>query len=485
MSLSNLLGTVAASVVLSSADPVVPFSNVTSIVNLLPFLDESSLGSTFEHFDPPFWSRTEGKFGGAMKGRISADSSGYISDPTISNLGNSDFTIECWIKASVEPNSGTLMGRWGTTGNRCWYISYDASGNRFRFIASLDGSASTVAINYDFDVESINLATAFDGNPHHLAVSRSGGNIYIHFDGDLASGSASSYTINSNSIWTTSTFNFFVGAYTVSSATPTNGWQEFMDEVRITIGTARYSQADFTPPSTKFGRNSTDDPNFSNVKLLLGFDSPSGFAIGGSGTNTPNLVANGQAYVGLTSLGFGRRGSVTPPYFSAESGYLFDSGDFTVEVFGANETTGWSSGQILGVRRSGSSGELSWAIVYTSTGTKFQFIYSIDGSSEVAVDFTGIIPATNTSYDLAVSRKGSTLSLYVNGVRVNTHTIGSNALYAATVTPLGVCCGMNSSISSTSTMNTSFRLKAFRLTKGAYRYNLNSYSVPTLPLAME
>ena len=130
------------------------------------------------------------------------------------------------------------------------------------------------------------------------------------------------------------------------------------------------------------------------------------------------------------------------------------------------------------------TGEVSWAIVYTGTGTKFQFIYSTDGTTEIAVDFTGTTPAINTLYDLAVSRKGNTLYLYVNGTRVNTHTIGSDTLYAATTTPLGVCCGMNAAISSASNMNTTFRLKAFRITKGAYRYNLASYAVPTLPLPM-
>lgn len=480
MSLANVLGCVAAALYIPPSDPVVNFSYVTNLTQWLPFKDESSLGSLFTHLDPPFWNATGGKFDSVIKGRTDVHSSGTIANPTVLNLSNSDFTIECWIKASAEPPSGTFLSRWGTIGNRCWYLSYDASGNRFRFIASTDGSASTVAINYDFDVESINLATAFDGNPHHLSVTRSGGVIYMHFDGDLATGTSSSYNISTTALYDSGTYPFLVGASTVSNLTPTSGWQEFLDEVRITIGSARYSQADFTPPSTKFGRNSTDDPSFSNVKLLMGFDTPQGWSVVGSAANTPVLVGNGQAYTGITADGFGRRGSVTPPYYAADSGYLLGNGDFTIELFGVVETSSWGTGQILGVRRTGTSGEVSWAITHNSTGSKFQFVYSTDGTNDITVDFTGVTPAFNTYYDLAVSRKGSSLYLYVNGTLVNTYTIGSATIYAASSTPMGIFCGMNSALSSTSLMTC--RMKAMRITKGAYRYHLSSYTVPTLPL---
>lgn len=483
MSLANLIGCVAAALYIPPADPTVAFSYVTNVTQFLTLDDESSVNSSFTHLDPPFWKVSGGKFNGGMVGRTDVHSSGTIDDPTVINLSNNDFTIECWLKASGEPASGTFLSRWGTTGNRCWYAAYDAAGNRFRFLASTDGSASTVAINYDFDVESVSLATAFDGNWHHFAVTRNSGTIRIFFDGDLATGASSSYSISTTALFDGGTYPFMIGATTVSNLTPTSGWQGEIDEVRITVGVGRYT-ADFTPPSTKFGRNSTADSNWTSVKLLAGFDTPTGWAIAGSGTNTINIVGNGSAYTGITSAGAGRRGSVTPPYYNAESGYLFGSGDFTVEIFAVSDTATWATGQMLGVRRAGTTGEISWAITYNSTGTKFQFVYSTDGTNEVTVDFTGTTPATNTEYNLAVSRKGNDLYLYVNGTRVNTHTIGSSALYAATTTPLGFMAGMNAALSSASSMNTTCRMKAFRLTKGAYRYHLSSYSVPSLPLAM-
>lgn len=482
MSLANLLGSAAAAVVLSTSDPTVPFSAVTLQSQFLTVQDESGAAMQFTHLDPPLWA-SSGRFGaGSITGRAGFHAAAKAVDPTILNLGANDFTIECFYRASAEPNSTTLLSRWGTTGNRCWYLTYEASGNRFRFIASTDGSASTVAINYDFDVESIGLAAAFDGNWHHLAVTRSSGTIRIFLDGNLATGASSSYAIGSTALFDGGTYPFLIGATTVSNLTPSGGWENGIDEVRVTVGTARYV-SNFTPPTARFGRNSTDDPNWSAVKLLAGFDTPQGLAFAGSVTPTFNMVGNGKSYEGITSDGFGRRGSVTPPYFSPDSGYLFGSGDFTVEVFGLNRPSVWSgTEQILGVRFAGAGAERSWGILYDSTAGRFQFAYSTDGTTETVVDFAGVTPAASTVYNLAVSRRGTTLHLYVNGTRVNTHTIGTATLFNASSTPLGLCCGMNAALTAAQSLSTDARLKAFRLTKGAYRYNLATYAVPTLPL---
>lgn len=483
MSLANQFGPIAAANQAMLADPTVAFSYVSQVSQFNTLQDESSNGVTFTHLDPPQYLGT-GKFDGSWQGLAYAHTSAQADDRTKVALGSSDFTIEFFFLAGAEPASTTPICKWGTAGNRCWYVTYDASGNRFRFLASTDGTTTDVQVNYDFDVETKTLANIFDGNWHHLAVYRSSGTIYIAIDGDVASGSASTAT-PANPINETGTFPFLIGAATVSNATPTASWQYPLDEIRITVGSSRYTSADFTPPSAKFPRGSGSDGSWSNVKLLCGMDTPFGVNSFGNVTTVQTMSGNGIAFTGITADGLARRGGVNPPYVAYNSNFLFDAGDFTIEVFDVINSTTWSSSvmQILGVCIAGTAGEQSWAIRYNNTKAKFEFVFSTDGSTLTAVDFDGITPTSATTYDLTVVRKGTMLYLYVNGTRVNSYTIGSASLYAPTATPLGVCAGVASTPTSfTNVLDTTCRIKAYRITKGAWRYQKATYTVPTLPL---
>ena len=119
---------------------------------------------------------------------------------------------------------------------------------------------SGIGINYIFEVLStgtvrfafytVTTLTTFNstgtltaGTFYHLAITRSGNVYRIFIDGVLDGTVTTASAINGN----VSTY-FILGKYQDSDTRYANGW---MDELRLTKGTARYT-ADFTPPAAAF-----------------------------------------------------------------------------------------------------------------------------------------------------------------------------------------------------------------------------------------
>ncbi len=82
--------------------------------------------------------------------------------------------------------------------------------------------------------------TLSDQNWHHVALSRSGSNTKLFFNG---SQTGSTYTVLDSIL----SPKFFLGIQSYS-ASATNGVNAYLQDFRITVGKARYT-ANFTPPS--------------------------------------------------------------------------------------------------------------------------------------------------------------------------------------------------------------------------------------------
>jgi hypothetical protein len=104
---------------------------------------------------------------------------------------------------------------------------------------------------------------------YHLAVSRASGETLLFIDGvqyGIPQADANTYFAGTEP---TAIGGQVEGTSSVTASTAFSG---FLDELRLTVGYARYT-APFDPPAGPFGRNSSDDPEFANVALLCGFDS--------------------------------------------------------------------------------------------------------------------------------------------------------------------------------------------------------------------
>lgn len=211
------------------------------------------------------------RFGtGILDNRANNNSGVTAASSTQTDLGGGDFTIEMSVRFDVLPtgtNKAVLFGKWDETNNRRSYQLYKGgdsleTGNLV-FRISTDGLAGTVS-------EIFSWPWSPDTDTwYHVAVVRSSGEVLLFIDGvqqGVAFADANTYFAGAS---LTSIGGQGEGTSTIASNTATNG---FFDEVRLTVGVARYT-SDFTPPTDKFPRGSGSDPDWSSVALLSGFDS--------------------------------------------------------------------------------------------------------------------------------------------------------------------------------------------------------------------
>lgn len=203
-----------------------------------------------------------------------ADNSANINanSSTQTDLGVGDFTIEGSVRFATLPtgsNKAAIFGKWNETGNTRSYQLYVGgpsleTGNTV-FRISTDGLAGTVTelISYPFVYETDRW--------YHIAISRASGETMLFVDGvqlGLPVADASTYFAGSAST-ALGGQNDSAGNFGGVANTAIDGW---LDEVRLTVGFARYTTG-FTPPTDKFPRGSGSDAHWANVALLVGWDS--------------------------------------------------------------------------------------------------------------------------------------------------------------------------------------------------------------------
>ena len=187
-----------------------------------------------------------------------------VADAAGLEAGSSDFTIEGRFRWEALPAAGTtrhLVSKWRENNNtRSWRLrSYEASGEtRLAFEISTDGTGGTVVAVHDVIFEPV-LNHWYD-----IAVSRDSGVSYLLIDG-VRTGPA---VADANTYYDGSA-PFVVGAAGASFSN-TESFEGWIDEVRFTVGAARYN-SEYTPSDTKFPRDSSD-PLWAQTQFLAGFD---------------------------------------------------------------------------------------------------------------------------------------------------------------------------------------------------------------------
>ena len=150
------------------------------------------------------------------------------------DLLTNDFTLECWVRLASDV-TGTFFGQWAGGAPRHYFI-YNAS------VSKLEFSCRVVS-----DLRSTGTWTPSVDTWYHIAMTRDSANIRFFIDGTQLGSTDTS--IGSTSI-PAEAAAFTLGAYDVSAPTGSelNGW---IDEARVTIGTARYT-SNFTAPTEPF-----------------------------------------------------------------------------------------------------------------------------------------------------------------------------------------------------------------------------------------
>jgi hypothetical protein len=354
------------------------------------FPNLAATGATFSAVSAPALTTAVSKYGGAsgnfQAGRVTTAA-------TAANvIGTRDFTIELWVNFAVRGGSGTPV-----VAGSGWDISLgNTNYNNAADFAYGNQSARHWGGPIGWGILPLNTWT-------HLAISRSQDRLYTHKNGVLVS-----------AIPIASTASMEAGAAT--SALVLGQSPSYLDDVMITIGSAKYTTANFgvAPQLAKpfmylpmDGANlSASFPNYGTGPAVSNVSSP---------TLTTTSAVHGGASADLTA------GSLTT---AASAAYRLGTQDFTIEfwvkhsyfeMFGSPviSGTGWD----ISLGNSGYNNSADFAYYPTQNSGYRHWGGDIGW---------GILPL-NTWVHLSLSRSGTRLYTHKNGVLVSATTIPATA----------------------------------------------------------
>ena len=301
----------------------------------------------------------------------------YVTCPahTDFDFGTGDFTIEAWIRTSVNSiSAGASRTIWRPGANDGQFYLAIGTGNLVFGVGVL---TSTVSVT--------------DGNWHHVAACRSGGTLRLFIDGVVSGSIAHSTSVNSAG-------TCFLGGFDAANGHFHGHIQDF----RITKGVGRYT-ANFNPPGALFMIEGT----YNLVDAT------------GNTTIAPNSTAAVQPYtpaaVGENALYFNTAALLTVT--AGNSAFLSPgSGDFTFEWF-QNRVV---SNVVNAVYEATGNG--NWNIRWTAA-TELR-IGRLNAGWDVTI--SGLTIPNQTWVHFAFVRSGGVMALFQNGTRVWTASVGTN-----------------------------------------------------------
>jgi hypothetical protein len=343
-------------------------------------------GNTTQGSFSPYGSNWSNYFDGT------SDTLTYTGGSSL-NFGTGDFTIELWAYLA---NTGTF----------CPFLRPDDSGAFPEFGYNF----STGQLQFDArNAAIVAVTTTMPTNQWtHVAVSRSGTSLRLFINGTQVG----STTTNSTNFGSTTGTIRIAG----SSFSATHNVNGYLSNFRVLKGTALYTTT-FTPSTTPLTA-------ITNTSLLTCADnrfiddSTNNFTVTANGNTSVQRFspfANATAYNPAVTGGSGYFGSAN--YLSAASNvaFGFGTGDFTVEAWvypNAAYTTYnyiWATGVTDGL------------VVYVLGGVLYARTYN--GIDLLA---SSVAPALNAWSHVAVTRNGTTLRIFVNGVQTGTTTNSTN-----------------------------------------------------------
>jgi hypothetical protein len=320
------------------------------------------------------------------------------------------FTVEGWAYTTATSEFHFVNRNWsyGSTGPT--YAFYLASGTTPNWGIAGTGSATYVMMS---------PGTAGGlGRWNHYAWTRDVNNVCrIFTNGVEATGS----TRTDSQALTSASGNMFIGVSTNLASNYTNG---YLSDLRFVVGTCIYT-SNFVPPTQTLGNYSTSVPS----QLLLNFNN--GGIIDQHSTNVLETVGNAQLSTAVkkynnASMYFDGTGDNLK--IPSSSNFQFGTGDFTIEMW-LYITANPGAGDYAYIYAQGPNTTASMNL-YIQGG-----VFRIWNGSAVIIGSTSY--ALNTWYHIAISRSGTSLRLFVNGVQdgsaTNSSNITTGSTYGATI----------------------------------------------------
>jgi hypothetical protein len=405
----------------------------------------------------------------------------YLSTPQTAggplDLTSGTFTLESWVyPTSFNSSQATIAGTRGAVGGN-WELRLTTSGAiQFYYTGgSLVGTSAVLPLN------------AWS----HVAVVRSSNTVTIYLNG-VSSGSLGSFGDGVGR-----TGPLLIGIETTSATN--DAFPGYIGNFRIVKGTAVYTGA-FTPPSGPLTQTGGTYPSLTNVvtgftaantSLLLAM-SDSNYLSATNGVQNNTFIDESNYAFPITRNGTPTQGSITPywpngqwsNYFNGSSqltlpnnaGFEIGAGNFSYEAFVyATQGTNTYTQSIINYGNASSLGPDFVGMDISNTGY-FAFAYAT-GSVYTLID-PALFPLNQWVHCVAC-RSGSTLSIFVNGVRKATTTtsatVGAGGLLA-----IG---GQIYAVESLRQLQKGY-ISNVRILKGASAYDatLSTLTVPTAPL---
>ena len=423
----------------SSVTPVAvtPDANFANVSLLLhgdgtgsTIVDSSATPKTVTAYGSATQSATQSQWGGksfAFDGTTNC----YLQSAANAafDFGSSDMTIEFWFRSSQTTANATLMNReWGSspyTGG--WTVLMNGPSNG-PAIYWADSSTSVVFM-------SSSLTTHRDGQWHHFAWSRSGTTHSMYLDGTRIATATSSINFGTGKQLTIGSDQTFGGRY----------FNGFIDDIRITKGTARYTGATITVPTAAFpdvgpiGVPTSLSATMGNTQVSLAWTAPSyngGSAItdysvqystnSGSTWSTFSRAASTATTATITGLTNGTayvfrvaavNGSGTGDYTSATSSVTPETA--TASLIGVRNDNATAGTFVSGLGTFGGSGTLSDPFVRAAKTTinaadgLAHYRFQATGSATVSVTFKFIDDDANSNAGY-VAKNGTMQGDYVS-----------------------------------------------------------------------
>lgn len=356
---------------ISGTPPAVTFISDASTNGNVLTLNGDTRPSNFNPYTPGYYSNFFDGTGDA----ISAPAS------TTTNFETSNFTIEAWVYLTAGGSFRRIYSLYGSAGATQVFLRIETANTiRFYTIPNVVDYTSTVTLTLN--------------TWNHIAVVRNGSAFTTYLNGVSVASATSSAAMP-----TTTTLPSFISGLDASSEL----WLGYISNLRVVKGTAVYTAA-FTPPTAPLTAingtslltcqsNRLIDNSLNNFVITKNGDT----TVSGFTPFTPTASYNGSAYFDGTG-----------DYLSVPaSTAMVLSGDFTIECWVYTSTLSGNQGIIA------SSAQRFGLIRLTNY---FYWLGSTDLSG------SSITISANTWYHVAVSRSGTTLRLFVNGVQANSGT---------------------------------------------------------------
>lgn len=404
--------------------------NNTSVQAFSPFAPTSAYSSSV--------NGASGYFDGTLD-RLNA------SGTPLEIMGTGNFTFECYVY---------LTGTIGSTGYSMLMSQDDGSSGNQGFQLGVSTNLAIRFLWWTGSLRSTAVSLITSNNAvsinswNHVAVSWDGTTLRIFVNGSVAASTTSFSPFNSGTSLTG------IGNYTGTFSGA--GLFGYLASVRIVKGTAVYT-ATFTPPTEPL----TD---ITNTSLLLNFTNAGIFD--NTMKNDLETLGNAQVSTSVTKFGTGSMkfdGSGDSLLGVASPSFAFGTGDYTVEywVYPAS----FSNQPTMFDTRPASSSVNGYADFFSTTGLFKLYI----GNTNIYTSSTTI--STNTWTHIAVSRSGTSLRVFINGVQD-----GSTVTNSTNMTDTQ--CRVGNNINGSASLNG--YIDDLRVTKGVARYTAN-FTPPSAP----